>query len=233
MHDTTEGVRVTLRDGGTLQADLLVGADGIHSTVRGLVFGAERRYLRYLGFHTAAFVFDDPQIHAEVHGRLCLTDTVDRQMGLYGLRDGRVATFAVHRSADAMLPRDPGAAIRREYGSLGWVIPQALDHCPPAEQVYYDQVAQIELPQWSRRRVVLIGDAGYAVSCSPARAPHWPSAGPTCSPSNWPGLAPSRPHYTATSSCGGRWPRRNSKSPAAGSAGFFHTRVRSCGHDTS
>ncbi|MGH3929558.1 MAG: FAD-dependent oxidoreductase, partial [Pseudonocardiaceae bacterium] len=52
-----DGVRLTLTDGTTLDADLLVGADGIHSTVRSLVFGAERRYLRYLGFHTAAFSF--------------------------------------------------------------------------------------------------------------------------------------------------------------------------------
>ena len=47
VHNTTEGVRVTLTDGGTLDADLLVGADVVYSTMRGLVFGEERRYLRY------------------------------------------------------------------------------------------------------------------------------------------------------------------------------------------
>lgn len=159
-----DGVRVTLTDGTALDANLLVGADGIHSTVRRMVFGEEERFFRYLGFHTAAFVFDDPEIHRQVGNRFCLTDTAQRQMGLYGLRDGQVAAFTVHRTPDPVLPEDTQRAVRETYADLGWVVPQALAQCPPSSEVYYDQVAQIEIPQWSSGRVTLIGDACQAVS---------------------------------------------------------------------
>lgn len=158
------GVHLGLSDGGTLDADLLVGADGVHSAVRGMVFGEEDRYLRYLGFHTAAFAFDAPDLRAEIGDRFCLTDTVEKVLGCYGLRDGRVAVFTVHRTPDPTLPQDARAAVRRVYSSLGWIVPTALDRCPPPEQVYYDQVAQIEIPAWSRGRVTLVGDACQAVS---------------------------------------------------------------------
>lgn len=48
--------------GLVLRADLLVGADGVHSRVRDLVFGPEADYLRYLGFPTAAFTFRDTAV---------------------------------------------------------------------------------------------------------------------------------------------------------------------------
>lgn len=164
VDDRGDRVRVTLQDGATVDADVLVGADGIHSTVRRLVFGEETRYFRHLGFHTAAWTFEAPDVHEQVAGRACLTDTVGRQMGFYALRDGRVAAFAVHRTPDPDVPDDVRAAVRAAYGGLGWAAPTALNRMPPAGDVYYDQVAQIVMPRWSDGRVVLAGDACGAVS---------------------------------------------------------------------
>lgn len=164
IENASDGVRVTLTDGTALDADVLVGADGVHSTVLRMVFGEEERYFRYLGFHTAAFVFDDPEIHRQLGNGFCLTDTTQRLVGLYALRDDRVAAFTVHRTPDPALPDDAQLAVRRTYADLGWVVPQALVQCPESSEVYYDQVAQIEIPRWNSGRVTLLGDACQAVS---------------------------------------------------------------------
>ncbi|MFF0990220.1 FAD-dependent monooxygenase [Kocuria nitroreducens] len=158
------GAGAVLDDGTVLDADLVVGADGVHSAVRRSVFGPEERFRRWMGLHTAAFVVEDPEAYRQVGNRFCLTDSVDRAMGFYGLRDGRLAVFAVHRAAGPTLPADPRETLRAVHGTLGWIVPRALTACPGADRLYYDQVAQIEVPQWSSGRVVLLGDSGQAVS---------------------------------------------------------------------
>lgn len=162
--DRIDDDKAVLSDGTTIDADVIVGADGVHSRVRALAFGPEQDYLRYLGMHTGAYVFTDPEIHEQVRGQFVLTETLDRQMGFYGLGGDRVAVFAVHRTADPVLPADPREALRREYAGMGDLAERALAQCPAPGEVYYDQVAQIDLPRWRDGRVALVGDAAYAVS---------------------------------------------------------------------
>ncbi|MFW3384788.1 UNVERIFIED_CONTAM: FAD-dependent monooxygenase [Kocuria sp. CPCC 205274] len=158
------GAGAVLDDGTVLDADLVVGADGVHSAVRSSAFGPEERFRRWLGLHTAAFVVDDPEAYRQVGDRFCLTDSIDRAMGFYGLRDGRLAVFAVHRAAAPSRPAHPRDTLRAVHGSLGWIAPRVLAACPGGDRLYYDQVVQVELPRWSSGRVVLLGDSGQAVS---------------------------------------------------------------------
>lgn len=164
VEEHADGVQAHLSDGRVLDADLLAGADGIHSTVRGLVFGPQEEYLLHLGFHTGAFVFEDAELHTRLRGRFLLTDSLGAQMGFYGLAGNRVAVFAVHRTEDTTLPDDPRRALREACSGLGWLVPRALERCPEPEHVYYDNVAQSRMDTWSKGRVVLLGDACQAVS---------------------------------------------------------------------
>ncbi|GIH24216.1 FAD-dependent oxidoreductase [Acrocarpospora phusangensis] len=159
--ETPAGIDVDLADGGTESASWLVGADGIHSVVRRAAFGPEAGFLRPLGYHTASYLLDDPGLSAAIGRRFVLVGVPGRQAGLYPARSGRLAASLIH--AGDRLPEDPRAEIQAVYRGLGDLVERALAHCPP--DPYYDHVAQVVMPgPWHCGRVVLLGDAAYAVS---------------------------------------------------------------------
>lgn len=170
FEDDGDGVTAQVATDGApaavpLRADVLVGADGIHSRVRGVLLGADpESHLRHLGYHTCAYTFTDEALHESWRGRFAMTDTIDRSVGVYAPRGGRVAVFGVHRSDRPGLPEDPRDEILRRYAGLGPRVDALLARCPGVDDVYYDQVAQVVAPRWGAGRVVLAGDAAGAVS---------------------------------------------------------------------
>jgi 2-polyprenyl-6-methoxyphenol hydroxylase-like FAD-dependent oxidoreductase len=163
------GVDVHLSNGQVERADVLIGADGIRSRIRDLMFGDGGSWIRFLGFHTSAFVVRDPALREALKNDVHMLSVPSRQAGLYPVRDGSVAAFFVHRSADRTLVNSPLDALTRAYGDLDWHLPELLEHARTLPTFLYEQVGQVVLPHWFRGRIALLGEACQAASLLPGQ----------------------------------------------------------------
>ena len=167
LREDKGGVDVTLSDGSTQRYDLVVGADGVRSRVRELVFGPAAELVRPLGYRTLAFVVEDAALHERIGDTFATLTTPGRQVAVYPIRGGRVATFFIHR-ADAPradFSRDAAVAeLQATYGALGWIVHELVERARDAPSVYFDEVTQVVAPAWHKGRVVLVGDACQCVS---------------------------------------------------------------------
>ncbi|MFF7455402.1 FAD-dependent monooxygenase [Kitasatospora sp. NPDC008115] len=164
LHEDERGVHASFAHGQPRTFDLVVGADGLHSRVRRLVFGPEEEFLRPLGTHVAIFSADN---FLGLEDWQVWQRDGDAGYGIYPVRGNRELRVCFGWADDAPAERDPRAArelVAERMGALRWETPRLLDALHRSTDFYADVMAQVHLDTWSAGRTVLLGDAGYCAS---------------------------------------------------------------------
>ncbi|MGP3958994.1 FAD-dependent monooxygenase [Nonomuraea sp. 3N208] len=154
---------VTFDSGREARFDLVIGADGLHSNVRRLVFGPESEFSTWIGAYLA--VVSVPNFLG-LDGRMEGIAGVGRMagMGAPHMADARaVFLFRTPEPLDYH-HRDVAAQkrlLREHFDGMGWEVPRIMEELDDTPAFYFDSITQLRLDSWSRGRVTLVGDAGY------------------------------------------------------------------------
>ncbi|KAA9380481.1 monooxygenase [Microbispora cellulosiformans] len=159
------GVDVTFERAGPRRFDLVIGADGLHSVTRRLTFGQESGLVRHMGLYVATTPLGGEEVAGE--GRdILMHNAPGKAVAVSPMSAG---AFFLYRS-----PAEPGfdhrdtgqhkRMLTAAFADVSWRAPELLERVRTADDLYFDSVSQVRLPQWWKGRVALLGDAASCVS---------------------------------------------------------------------
>lgn len=158
--DHGDHVTTVLSDGRTLDADLLVIAEGLHSRSRRHVTPVE---VSDLGMFFAYVTL--PRIDTDDHW--WTWQHADKSRGVH-LRPDNLGTtrailtfFSDVRGLEGLDRADLVRILRRTFAGVGGAAPRVLDALEAGAPMYFSAVGQVRTPSWSKGRIALLGDAAF------------------------------------------------------------------------
>jgi 2-polyprenyl-6-methoxyphenol hydroxylase-like FAD-dependent oxidoreductase len=174
-HFHTEVIRMTQRDqcvevifqNGQIECyDLIMAADGLHSSTREMVFSDEEYQFFNLGSYLS--IFSVPN-YLHLH-RISLSFGKDQKfiaMSSDKDLDRAFVTFAFRSKkilSDINNEKTQKQCLKDWFYDLGWESNKILELMSDSDDFYFDVMAQIKMESWTKGRVALLGDAGYCAS---------------------------------------------------------------------
>lgn len=166
LSEDASGVTVTFESGKSRRFDLVIGADGLHSAVRTLVFGEEEKFKNYLGLYVAGFtLYNYPLAYGHDIEYMAPGKLVS--LGGFGNKE-TIVIFIFKKPKELHYDfHDTNAQkklLREAFASGKWKIPELLSQLSEVPDFFFDSVSQIKMPTWHKGRVALVGDAAYCPS---------------------------------------------------------------------
>ena len=158
--ETADGISVVSNKGTTFKCDALIGADGIHSKIREILWAKQPiRYSGYTcwrGMVEESAIVEQADVMTEVWGngeRFGFMRCNPRQVYWFATQDRRERTE--NQQDDRW---------KQSFESWTQPIPQILNATPDHSIVHNDIVDMVPLPKWSKEKVTLVGDAAHAMT---------------------------------------------------------------------
>ncbi|GBR03207.1 oxidoreductase [Gluconacetobacter liquefaciens] len=147
--------------------DLVIGADGVRSTVRKLVFGPDKAFFHSIGTMLCAFPLARPVIGFKAGDGLMVAD-VKRTLTVFPLEDRPSTALFSYRTKnpEKASKQNPLPTLRRIFADLDGdgIISRALEDLASTDDFLFDSVQMVKMPRWSQGRVLLLGDSAWCLT---------------------------------------------------------------------
>ena len=141
--------------------DLVIGADGLYSNVRKLVFGDDSKFLRRNGIHFCVFPIEN--IFELDRAEIVYFDK-GKFVAAYAVNDYSYACLAFKSQQDVLPSENLKAIFEKQFSGMNWEVPRLISEMNSNENCYFNSIAQVRMSKWSKGRVALVGDAAHAAS---------------------------------------------------------------------